>query len=226
MDRLHQVELRLARARKHLVEVEMLADEFRYSTTKSVTVHIKNWEDRFHILDSEFESLGEVESGELHVVIDEVVHNLRAALNYLVVALARFDSPKKSIRRSLQFPIERKINRFRKYRPRYLRGIKTEHVAMIERVQPYKGCDWTKLLAELSNKGKHTELIRLMQDTHNLYPMPEDRAEWSGVDSSMTMNVDVVVEVAFEYGFPVVDALQNLEAQVTNFIQDFRADLS
>jgi len=128
---------------------------------------------------------------ELQVVIDDVVQNLRTALNYLVTALARFDSPQKKVPRSLQFPVERSADDFREHRPRYLRGVSPEHVAMIERAQPYNGCDWTGLLARFSNVGKHVELVTVTRDAMVLLPTPEDQTEW-GDASWVKMDVDVV----------------------------------
>jgi hypothetical protein len=42
-----------------------------------------------------------------------------------------------------------------------LKGVSREHVALIERLQPYQGCTWTKRLKELSNLDKHRHLLRV-----------------------------------------------------------------
>jgi len=216
-------ELRLARAHKHLTELESLVESLRHTTTKSITFYRDDWTEPLHTFHSEFETLGEVEAGEVQVVIDDVIQNLRTALNYLVTALARFDLSKKNVPRSLQFPIESKKDIFWEKRPRLLHGISAEHVTLIERVQPYNGCHWAHLLGELSNRGKHVELVKLTHDARTLYPTPEDQTNWDRPNTiSVTVDCDVVVEVAFEDRSPVVDELGELEMQVANFLAQFK----
>src|SRR5438105_4985498 len=142
INRLQQVELRLVRARKHLAELEHLAEANRSIVSKSISFHRHDWTEPIYQVGNDPETLGEVETGELQVVIDEIVQNLRTALNYLVVALARFDSGKQKVARELQFPIERCEKCFLKNRTKYLKGIGAEHGTMIERVQPYNRCEW------------------------------------------------------------------------------------
>src|SRR5262249_15966939 len=105
--RFNQVDLRLARARKHMTELERVAKTT--ITRKSVTFYSEEWDDlsEYYVAGNRLEILDEVEIGELSVIIDDIVHNLRAALNYLVVTLARVDSAKHKVPRSLQFPIVR-----------------------------------------------------------------------------------------------------------------------
>jgi len=242
----HQVDLRLARARKHLTELENLAEFFCDTTSKPITFYSDDWEDlsETYIAGNKCEVLAETEIGEISVVIDDVVHNLRAVLNYLVIVLARFDSMKQNLPRSLQFPIESCENKFREHRPSYLHGVSPEHVAMIERVQPYKGCYWTELLRRLSNMGKHVELVRLV---HTAASLPEDETEslaksviddvidstanidetieYAGYPSSVTVYVEVSTQIAFVEGSPVVDQLHELETQISNFVEQIKASL-
>ena len=81
-NRFYQIDLRLARARKNLTELQSLADEFASTTMKSVTFKQNDYREPFYTSAEEFEVLGEVEAGELQVIIDDFVQNLRAALNF------------------------------------------------------------------------------------------------------------------------------------------------
>jgi hypothetical protein len=42
-----------------------------------------------------------------------------------------------------------------------LKGINPLHMAAIERLQPYKGCGWTKMLRDLSNPDKHRQFVNM-----------------------------------------------------------------
>jgi hypothetical protein len=76
------------------------------------------------------------------VVIGEIVYNLRAALDYLVFETAALDSG--CIIEGTQFPIERNKKGFRwRVNGGWLDGLNAAHVAAIERLQPYRGCNWT-----------------------------------------------------------------------------------
>jgi hypothetical protein len=223
-----QIELRLARADKHLTELENLAKEFAYVNQKSVTFYPNLEKDgpAFFSYGEPVETLGEIEAGELNVVIGDIVHNLRSTLNYLTVTLARRDSPQRALGKKVQFPIESRAELFSEHRSTYLCGVNTEHVAMIERVQPYNGCEWTKFLQSLSNLDKHVELVTVYHEAITAEP-PDDEAEWGDPYRTVhvTMDLDVFVEVAFENGVPIVNALQELKSQVSTFIEQFKTDL-
>jgi hypothetical protein len=95
----------------------------------------------------------------LPVVISDAIHNLRAALDYIVFELARKDSGK--TQDGTQFLIADSKPRFDERSAKYLNGLSVKHVAMIERLQPYMGVDWTKSLREISNPDKHRQLTFL-----------------------------------------------------------------
>ena len=102
------------------------------------------------------------------VVLGDVIHNLRSALDYLVFQLALFHT-NGSIRneRALQFPIDDTPKGFERNAHRYLREVHPDHVAIIERFQPYHGTGgrpdgWSgpyihqlALLRDLSDTDKH-----------------------------------------------------------------------
>jgi hypothetical protein len=95
-------------------------------------------------------------SAIVSVVLGELIYNLRSALDYLIFELARHDS--RVIQHGTQFPIDDKPKKFAEHIPTRLKGLSGAHIAAIERLQPYNGCNWTKLLRDLSNPDKHREL--------------------------------------------------------------------
>jgi len=103
----------------------------------------------------------------LPVVISDAIHNMRAALDYIVFELAKLDSPHKSPN-GTQFIIEDVKSDptdpsvgFDVRRKRYLKFLSDRHVTMIEALQPYMGVEWTKTLRDISNPDKHRQLTAL-----------------------------------------------------------------
>jgi hypothetical protein len=90
------------------------------------------------------------------IVLGEICYSLRSALDYLVFELARQDSG--VIQDHTQFPIDDEPEQFAKHKCSRLRGLSVTHKAAIERFQPYNGCNWTKVLRDLSNPDKHRAL--------------------------------------------------------------------
>jgi hypothetical protein len=94
------------------------------------------------------------------ILVGECVYNLRAALDYLVAELALFDSGQ--VQKGTQFPIEDQEEGWQgKLKTGYLKGLSSGHKAIIERFQPWKGCEWTRVLRGLSNPDKHVTLTML-----------------------------------------------------------------
>lgn len=96
------------------------------------------------------------------VIIGEIIHNLRAGLDYLVYALAQNDSG--GIQDRTQFPIEDTLQGFTARRNTFLEGVSDENVAIIRKYQPFSGCWWTGALRDLSNADKHRELVQVNSD--------------------------------------------------------------
>src|SRR5258708_10396877 len=91
------------------------------------------------------------------ILIGEICYNLRSALDYLIYDLAEHDA---GIRQeSTQFPIADTAEEFASSAKRRLRGINSAHRAAIEKLQPYKGCEWTKTLRDFSNTAKHRKFV-------------------------------------------------------------------
>lgn len=93
------------------------------------------------------------------ILIGDTAVSLRSALNYLVGQLSRLDSVSGRKGKRTQFPIESCPNDFDGRKCRYLEGLTEAHVAAIERLQPYNGCDWTQRLQKLSNLDRHPRLF-------------------------------------------------------------------
>jgi hypothetical protein len=93
----------------------------------------------------------------LALVVGEAIQSLRSALDYMIHDLAWADS-KVSTRR-MQFLICDNPREFRSKQAKALKGMKPAHIAMVEAVQPYNGCDWTRLIRDYSNLEKHAHSI-------------------------------------------------------------------
>lgn len=97
----------------------------------------------------------------LGVLVGDVLHNFRSALDQLVFELAFMDTGGTEIE-TTQFPASRCLANFNGLRvqQRLLSGLTTRHRATIKRFQPYRGWDGDgphplALLDDLSNDDKH-----------------------------------------------------------------------
>ena len=85
----------------------------------------------------------------LPLAVSDAIHNLRAALDYLVYELALHDS--RAVQEGTQLPLEcvksgkapggNDIG-FDAVKSRFLKGVSTDHREAIERLQPYNGVEW------------------------------------------------------------------------------------
>jgi hypothetical protein len=92
----------------------------------------------------------------LGVIVGDVLHDLRSALDHLVWQLAIIGSGPKE--RANQFPIFDTPEKFKEKCPRYLHGIAPEHRTRIEAYQPYMGGSEgfaLHILATLNDVDKH-----------------------------------------------------------------------
>src|SRR5262249_45023002 len=83
-------------------------------------------------------------SMRIPILVGEICYNLRTALDYLIFKLAKLDSghPQKKT----QFPIDDDEDDFKRHAKSQLKGLNARHIAEIERLQPYKQCEWIKTL--------------------------------------------------------------------------------
>jgi len=159
---------------------------------------------------------------KLSRLIGEVIQHLRTALDYLVYELTRYDA--KSIIEHTQFPVADCEKTFKQLLSRYrLKGnLSPEHIATIERLQPYKGCNWTKWLAEFSNPDKHKALTAVASPV-TFSPSPGS-TEAILADKKMDMEGDITIRITFSDGTPVVEGLEQLVSQVTKTLIDFNSE--
>jgi hypothetical protein len=154
------------------------------------------------------------------VLLGEICTNLRSALDYLVVRLSELDSGVKH--RRTQFPIEPDKKGFKGQRKTYLAGVSDTHVAAIERLQPYNGCEWTKLLAGLSNFHKHDDLVFIGQKvkfTASVAP-----TEGNPGEGAVSVKFEISHYIAFDKEGPVIETLGILQSQVAQTLDAFKPE--
>jgi hypothetical protein len=157
--------LRVARGRDHLTELERLCDDVSDWYADRLREHYPQSVKGVDALMALFDSAHPEEyiPPKIAILAGEVVHNFRAALDYLVCTLSKTDTPVWTGRkRRNQFPIEHTAG-FENRRRTFLAGLSDAHVRALEAYQPYSGCQWTELLARLSNLDKHNDLIVVAQ---------------------------------------------------------------
>ncbi len=218
---LRSVRARIGRAEEHLAELKTLIDRIREQYSD------KTIEDNFRLrMHTEVPGF-ELTEPMLGVLIGEIVYNLRAALDYLVYALARQDSD--SFQSGTQFPIEDTPDGFARRTKEFLKGLNATHVAMIEEFQPYKGCNWTKILRDLSNPDKHRHFVPLKGNHGTLYR--EVAAPETGtiaLDPSIRyvdMETRRTLDIKLADGTRIVDTLEQLRAEVANLLQAFEPEI-
>lgn len=146
--------LRVNRAMCYMDETDRMFESFRAANKNKVTVKA-NPQERGGLLVDFDKSL--VVPLELSLPVSDCIHNLRAALDYLVYELAAYDS--KVIQERTQFPIEDNANVFwNNRRNTYLKGVSDDHAKAIYALQPCAGVNWTKNLQTISNPDKHMHL--------------------------------------------------------------------
>lgn len=166
------------------------------------------------------------------ILIGETCYNLRTALDYLVFALAKHDSGRAQER--TQFPIEDLKERFDGNAPRFLRGVNTAHVARIEDLQPYKGCNWTKALRDISNPDKHCTLVAMRSSHSGVAYTPAD-PEYAGLAlpirqtphpaaGIVDVKLDLTCSVEFDDGTPVMQTLEIIKLGVAETLEAFKPE--
>jgi len=105
---------------------------------------------------------------------------------------------------------------------RVLRGVSEEHAAIIRQFQPYRGCEWTRTLRDLSNPDKHRELVSVNVDLTVSAVLTLTEVTINGdsqPDSDegpedMTMYLKGPALITLPDGGPVVETLRQLQTQV------------
>jgi hypothetical protein len=169
------------------------------------------------------------------ILIGEVCYNLRTALDYLVFELIKLDTG--CVKDFTQSPIVDSKDKFRGWKKGNGRGFNATHIACIEILQPYKGCNWTKRLRELSNPDKHRELIPIGGSIRIHAYARATTAHFDDVrETSITTakhpvtgaNVDVKIHFAGNIqladGTPIIETLEEIKSQIANTLAAFKPD--
>jgi hypothetical protein len=170
------------------------------------------------------------------VLVGEIVYNLRSALDYLIFELATLDSG--AIIDGTQFPIENRKKGFKwRLNGGWLDGLNAAHIAEIEKLQPYRGGDWTAILRDLSNPDKHRTLVPTQAD-HELTIHVVDRSHIKdfsdmpgAIRSAVTSDgtevyVKAVLTSAIQFtdGTPVIETLEKIKTEVARTLEAFKPE--
>lgn len=157
------------------------------------------------------------------ILTGQVVHGLRSALDYLIGDLSGLDSG--IAKRRTQFPVESAAKLFAANASRNLAGLNAAHVAEIEELQPYNGCDWTQDLAALSNRDKHNSLVPMKLDfiySGMLDPMNSAKSRPPRYKVRMHMKASVFVAIGRE--FELIETLRKIHAGVAQTLDRFKPE--
>lgn len=164
------------------------------------------------------------------ILLGEFIQALRRGLDYMVHQLAILDSGVGH--KYTQFPIEDTEKGFWRRRQSYLKGVNDSHVTAIQRLQPYKGVNWTKTLALISNQDKHRRLILATGYTevssHSGNPTAIPGTAVIPFTNLATGKVEMYVRIApyiiFEGGLPVKQTLHELKSGVVDTVDAFKSE--
>lgn len=225
--------LRVARAEEHLNELSQL--EQGLAKGMGMLQILPRSETREQLPDGRWQFTSPViELPELpapdpkwSILVGESVYNLRAALDYLVYALAHLDSG--SPQERTQFPIFQKSEHFKANSRGYLKGVSQDHSKAIEALQPFAGeepgSDWLARLAELSNPDKHRHLVATVV-ANELQAELEAQKQPDSVRISgrILLSPGPVIVFDEESNTPVVDLLRSLAGRVKQTLDQFAPD--
>jgi hypothetical protein len=217
--------LRIDRANRHFNEFEKMHGEFRQSNKDKVIIKPDSSAPRSLLVSFDSSLIVPL---YMSLPVSDCIHNLRAALDYLVYELALLDSG--AVRGGTQFPIEDCPKSFStKRRNTYLCGLSDNHIRAIELLQPYSGIEWTRTLRAISNPDKHRHLV-VMQPC--LSSVVHTHSSGDPNDAVFTTNGEQTYlkkEDAFAVGFTdspvsVVETLNLLIVQVSMTIDAFKPE--
>jgi len=228
--------VRLDRAMEHLSELKTAAETFidsEYETAESSA-------------QVDFEPGNQVKitrpespiPAKIRILISEILFHLRSSLDYLVYQLAILDS--NVVQSGTQFLITDSKEQFEGQTKSRLKGINDIHVAAIECLQPYKGANWIRLLRTLSNPDKHRHLTVQTHETrvqvgsgndatHVFKPVGVkglfvDYTVAPRGHNPMYMQFHFVFFIAFDYGIPVINTLEQIQTEVANTLASFKPE--
>jgi hypothetical protein len=169
------------------------------------------------------------------ILTGEIFYNLRTALDYLVFELAKIYSGTEQS--GTQFPImDAKQDFDGRGKTTFLNGVNPTHIACIERLQPYNGCNWTRRLRDYSNADKHRHFVpsrgssRItvhsslerndLDQIHGFKRKAPHPLTGRGVD----VKVHIAGDITFADGTPVTEAIKEIETGVADCLADFKPE--
>jgi hypothetical protein len=233
---------RINRASEHLINLKTIAKEFLDAESKLALSNMQ-FDKQTHPPTIRLERFLIIPP-DIPIIVGEIVYHLRSALDFLVYELATLDSG--TVQDRTQFPIEDTPDGFKGRRKSFLRGVNDGHAALIEKLQPYSGANWTKTLRDISNPDKHRrftvsnhEKVIAKKTSNNPadvaipHPMP-----CSNFESRIMFNIeitetgkppvyvqfDVTCFIAFDDGRSIVKTLEILKSQVSDTIDAFKSE--
>ncbi len=156
--------------------------------------------------------------------ISEFVLHSRAALDYIIFVLARRDAGNefRPDYDRTQFPIEKTEEKFTANRKTFLRHLTDEHVALIEKFQPYNGFQSLLLLNRLSNIDKHREFIRPnFQGRVGEVVVPVAQTQTTDAIAEMKMESRHTFQILLDDGNSVEESLAKIVSEVTQIVNYF-----
>ena len=216
---------RVSRAGKHLIDLKHGIDIVRQQKLDGVVVKTQRIRLRPPV-GEKWAAFRVIEVPPSHqplrlgVLVGEIIYNLRAALDYLVYELARFNT--KNIVNGTQFLIEDCPNVFLRKAKCCLKGLTKGQVAAIKRLQPFSRCEWTKTLASISNPDKHRQLTII--DCPVRVASQISSTEAIIAEQSVNVNDIAAIEIIFRDGMPVVETLEQLKLKVAKTLSDFNSE--
>jgi hypothetical protein len=220
--------LRVDRAGEHIAELDRVIEESAQQKATAVLVYTEEEWDPKAVVPDPPQAFAILQ--RCAVVAGEVIYNMRAALDYLVYALAILDRPQVRFPEKTQFPIDDSPEQFIGHRGSYLNGVSDVHATAIATLQPYYGCVWTRTLRSLSNRDKHrslslttswgsfvTEVVR--------YPITS--AEFGTPVAEVHVKADQPLKVFLHEGGPeeqIVETLQILQSEVASVLDAFKPE--
>ncbi|MCA1707668.1 MAG: hypothetical protein LC808_32110 [Actinobacteria bacterium] len=166
----------------------------------------------------------------LTFLASEVLHHARIALDYCAYHVVWLDGGKP--RDDTKFPLVEDSSRWGKEKRNGLPGITPEHAKWIREIQPFAGVEWTRKLAELSNRDKHRMAVevnpvyRCRVDRSKLYSDPLDDPDFWGfaVDEAhleLTIAPAMSQNPGEAVGLPLEPTLVEIVRGVTDLVNRF-----
>jgi len=213
------------RAREYLKELESLCVEICEAELKASIIHVKAEVDAPKNVNDVYT----IEEGNTSIpprcgwLTGQVINCLRSALDYLIRNLSELESG--IVPERTQFPIESLKDDFWRKAPTSLEGLTDFHIAQIERLQPFNGCKWTERLAAISSLHKHNDLVEVVHDLqYNGLFVPIPSTDPSIPRYKVHMEFTPTLYVCIGEEFPLIEALQEIESQVSQTLNAFEPE--